>query len=47
MLSAFVHSRKDGRELKLGEKDDHPELTGITAKNSVGIDPSGCAFIVL
>ena len=37
----------NGKELKLGENDQLPELTGVTAENSVDVAPGSCAFIVL
>ena len=37
----------NGKELTLGENDQLPELTGVTAENSVDVAPGSCAFIVL
>ena len=37
----------NGRELKLGEDDALPALTGVTAEHSVEIAPGGCTFLVL
>ena len=37
----------NGQELVLGENDQLPELTGVTAENSVDVAPGSCAFIVL
>ena len=37
----------NGQELVLGENDELPELTGVTANGKVEIAPGGCTFIVL
>ncbi len=37
----------NGKELKLGENDELPEMIGVTMEDTVDIAPSGCAFIVL
>ena len=37
----------NGKELVLGENDSMPELTGVTAEDTVDIAPGGCTFIVL
>ncbi|MBQ8797367.1 MAG: beta-glucuronidase [Oscillospiraceae bacterium] len=37
----------NGKELVLGENDELPALTGVTAEGKVEIAPGGCTFIVL
>jgi len=37
----------NGQELKLGENDELPTLTGIPAEGTVTVAPGGCTFIVL
>ena len=37
----------NGKELVLGENDELPELTGVTASGQLEIAPGGCTFIVL
>ena len=37
----------NGKELVLGENDELPELTGVTAEATVDVAPGGCTFIVL
>ena len=37
----------NGRELLLGEGDELPDLSGVTATGKVEIAPGGCTFIVL
>jgi hypothetical protein len=37
----------NGKALVLGENDELPELTGVTAEGTVEIAPGGCTFIVL
>ena len=37
----------NGKELVLGENDELPELTGVTAEDTVDIAPGSCMFIVI
>lgn len=37
----------NGKELVLGENDELPEMTGITAEGTIEVAPGGCTFIVL
>ncbi|MBQ3066614.1 MAG: beta-glucuronidase, partial [Clostridia bacterium] len=37
----------NGKPLTLGENDQLPELTGVSASGSVEIAPGGCTFIVV
>ena len=37
----------NGKELVLGEKDELPELSGVTMEDTLDIAPGGCTFIVL
>ena len=37
----------NGKELKLGENDELPALTGVTAEGTLEVAPGGCTFIVL
>ena len=37
----------NGRELVLGENDELPELTGVTASGKVEVAPGSCTFIVI
>ena len=37
----------NGKELVLGENDQLPELTGVSATGKVEVAPGGCTFIVV